>query len=202
MLYFILFNTKLTPSMAVAYFLISIVVFFVSLSLRELMRGVVAVKLGDKTPKLAGRITFNPFKHLDPMGFMAFILLGIGWAKPMPINPLNFKKYRSGSRVLALTGILTNFLLGLFAALLFLLISSTIGVANTFVYYLLLTLQMFMIVNSCLVMLHVLPLYPEDMFMFIVSFMKKENGFIRFNLKYGYRIVLGLILISLLILKD
>ena len=90
MLYYVLFGTDLSPQDAVVYFLFGILVFFVSLTLRELARGAVALKLGDNTPKLAGRMTLNPAKHLDTAGFLSFVLIGVGWAKPMPINPLNF----------------------------------------------------------------------------------------------------------------
>ena len=91
-------------------FLISVVVFFISLAMHEFAHGFVAYKMGDPTPKMAGRVTLNPFKHLDLMGFLFFIFFGFGWAKPMPVNPLNFKKYKKGVRLVSIAGVLTNFL--------------------------------------------------------------------------------------------
>ncbi|MDO9632272.1 MAG: site-2 protease family protein, partial [Humidesulfovibrio sp.] len=58
------------------------------LTCHELAHGLVALSLGDPTAKLAGRLTMNPLKHLDPMGAIAFILANIGWAKPVPVNPM------------------------------------------------------------------------------------------------------------------
>ena len=102
MLYQIMFSNNLTPQQAVTIFLVSIFVFFVSLAFHEYAHGFAAYKMGDLTPKLAGRLTLNPLKHLDMTGMLFFMFLGVGWAKPMPVNPLNFKKYKKGTRLVAI----------------------------------------------------------------------------------------------------
>ena len=128
MLYYILYATKLlTPEQAAILFTMSIIVYFFSLSFHEFLRGVVAYKMGDLTPKISGRLTMNPFKHLDMFGFISFLLLGIGWAKPMPINALSFKKYRKGIRLVSLFGILSNIILGLLAAGIYAVTIATLG---------------------------------------------------------------------------
>ena len=108
MLYYILFNDYYTPREAVIVFLITIFVYLISLTLHEFAHSLTAYKMGDPTPKLMGRLTLNPFKHLSLGGFLMFVLLGIGWAKPVPINPLNFKRYRKGIRLVSISGILTQ----------------------------------------------------------------------------------------------
>ena len=69
---------------------------FICLTVHEFSHGFVAYKLGDTTAKDAGRLSLNPFKHVDWLGVLAMLLLGFGWAKPVPVNPYRFKK--SGAR--------------------------------------------------------------------------------------------------------
>ena len=64
------------------------------ISVHECSHGYAAVRMGDDTPLLQGRITLNPLKHLDPVGFMCLLVFGFGWAKPVQINPGNFKNPR------------------------------------------------------------------------------------------------------------
>ncbi|HJD05957.1 MAG TPA: site-2 protease family protein [Candidatus Onthoplasma faecipullorum] len=199
MLYYILFSSELTAQEAVVIFLITIVAFFVSLSVHEFAHGFTAVKMGDPTPKLAGRVTLNPFKHISLSGLICFALLGVGWAKPMPINPLNFKKYRKGIRLTSIAGILANFILGLICAIIFALIIAFAPVSNVYIEYILLTLQYFMLVNSFLALFNILPIYPLDGFNFVTSFMKADNKFIQYNVRNGFKILLGILLATVLI---
>lgn len=71
-------------------------VVFCCLPVHELAHGWAAYKQGDDTAKKLGRLSFNPFSHLDPIGTIMIFLFGIGYAKPVPINPLKFKNYRKG----------------------------------------------------------------------------------------------------------
>lgn len=199
MLYYILFSSNLTAQEAVVIFLITIVAFFISLAVHEFAHGFTAVKMGDPTPKLAGRVTLNPFKHISLSGLLCFALLGVGWAKPMPINPLNFKKYRKGIRLTSIAGILANFILGLICAIIFALIIAFAPVSNVYIEYILLTLQYFMLVNSFLALFNILPIYPLDGFNFVTSFMKADNKFIQYNVRNGFKILLGILLATVLI---
>ena len=72
--------------------LLSLPIILFALSLHETAHGYVALKLGDPTAQNFGRLTLNPLKHLDPIGFGCMLLFGFGWAKPVPINPHNYKK--------------------------------------------------------------------------------------------------------------
>ena len=87
-------------------------VVFCCLPIHELAHGWVAYKLGDNTAKNQGRLTFNPFKHLNPIGTIMIFLFGIGYANPVPINPNNFKNPKNGMALTALAGPCSNLLMG------------------------------------------------------------------------------------------
>lgn len=83
-----------------------------AISFHELGHGFVAYRLGDPTPKYQGRLTLNPFAHLDPFGTVMLILFRIGWAKPVVINSHYFKNRRRDTILVSLAGPLANVLLG------------------------------------------------------------------------------------------
>ena len=78
--------------------------FLFAITVHELAHGYVAYRLGDPTAKNEGRLTMNPLKHLDPLGVLAFIIMKIGWAKPVPVNPGYFKDPQRGMLLVALAG--------------------------------------------------------------------------------------------------
>ena len=80
------------------------------LPLHEFAHGFIAVKLGDNTPKWDKRLTLNPIASLDPIGALALLLFGFGWAKPVQVNPRNFKNPKTGMAIVALAGPLSNLL--------------------------------------------------------------------------------------------
>ena len=198
MLYYILFSGSLSQQDAIIMFLFSIIVFFVSLSLHEFAHGFAAYKMGDLTPKVQGRLTLNPFKHLDLGGFLAFVFLGFGWAKPVQVNPLNFKKYRTGMRIVSVAGVLMNLFIGLLAAGIYAILLATIGFESGAMTYVQLLLEMFMLVNSSLAIFNFLPIFPLDGFNFISTFLKPNNKFLNFNLRYGSRILFGILIGSMI----
>lgn len=84
---------------------------FCSLPIHEYAHALVAVKLGDNTPKNQGRLTINPIAHLDIIGTMMIIFVGFGYAKPVPVNARNFKNPKGGMALTALAGPLANVLM-------------------------------------------------------------------------------------------
>ncbi|HRR36500.1 MAG TPA: site-2 protease family protein, partial [Clostridia bacterium] len=79
-------------------------VMLISLTLHECAHGLMALKLGDTTARDAGRLTLNPLKHLDPMGAIMMVIARVGWAKPVPVNPMNFKDPKNGMALVGLAG--------------------------------------------------------------------------------------------------
>lgn len=198
MLISLLFS-NIEPLDALIQFLMIVFVFAFSLSLREFARALAAYKMGDDTAKLMGRLTLNPIKHLDPAGFIFFMLIGVGWSKPVPINPTKFKNYRKGIRWVSCSGVIANFLFGLFASLLYLTLNRTVGCPTTAMQYLYLFLMITMQINSFLVLFNILPIYPLAGFDFITTFMKSNNKFIYFNLKNGVKLLYTILIVSLII---
>lgn len=106
------------------FFAISIVILLFSVILHEVMHGYVALKFGDTTAQRMGRLTLNPLPHIDLFGTILLPALLIftgspilfGWAKPVPVNPLNFKNIRKGELFVSAAGILANFGLAVAAA--------------------------------------------------------------------------------------
>ena len=88
-----------------------------ALTIHEFAHGYVAYRLGDPTAKMAGRLTLNPLSHLDPIGTIAFFIIKLGWAKPVPVNSAYFKNPRKDMLWVALAGPMTNLTMAVFSAI-------------------------------------------------------------------------------------
>ena len=107
------------PKEYIIHLLLCLPIVLLSLSIHEAAHGYAAYKLGDPTARNLGRITLNPMKHLDPIGFLCMLLAGFGWAHPVPINTRHFKKPRRDMALSAGAAPLSNLLLAtVFCALL------------------------------------------------------------------------------------
>lgn len=103
--------------MDIPYILLSALAVLVVLTVHEYAHGLAASKLGDNTAQAFGRLTLNPIKHIDPLGALCMILFHVGWAKPVPINPRNFKNPKRDMALTALAGPLTNIIMAFVSAL-------------------------------------------------------------------------------------
>ncbi|MBR1585753.1 MAG: site-2 protease family protein [Clostridia bacterium] len=83
----------------------------ISLTLHEMAHGYVALKCGDPTAQMMGRLSFNPLHHLDPIGTLFMVLFGFGWARPVPVNPRNFRNYRRDDLLVSVAGVVMNLIL-------------------------------------------------------------------------------------------
>jgi Zn-dependent protease len=100
------------------------------LSVHEFSHAYMAMKLGDSTARDEGRVSLNPLRHLDPLGFLFIVLVGFGWAKPVRFNPENLKHKKRDRILIALAGPLSNFVLGAVALLALKLLLTFIQVAD------------------------------------------------------------------------
>ena len=99
--------------------LVLIVAISSAISVHEFGHAYVAHLLGDDTAKAYGRLTLNPAKHLDPIGLLMMMIFRIGWAKPVPINPNNFKNYKLGNLLVSLAGPAFNVLMAIVCAIIY-----------------------------------------------------------------------------------
>ncbi|MBR6791858.1 MAG: site-2 protease family protein [Ruminococcus sp.] len=136
------------------------------LPLREVARGLMARKMGDDTPEREGRLTLNPFVHLDLIGSLMIMLIGFGWTKPMPINVNNFKDRRKGVLLTSLTGPVTNLISAFVCALgceIIMNIESAMASINPLSCFALI-LGFLSSINVCLGVIGLLPLPQMDGF--------------------------------------
>lgn len=168
----------------------------------EVAHGLVALRLGDPTAKMMGRLTLNPIKHLDPIGTIAFFFVHIGWARPVPVDSRYFKEPRKGMLLVALAGPGANFLLAaLFAAGFHLIqgteVSDPEGVAMKVLVPLLLICQAGVFVNLILGVFNLIPLPPLDGSSILAYFLPPRLAYGYMQLRqYGFFILIGIVLLG------
>ncbi|MCI7530197.1 MAG: site-2 protease family protein [Christensenellaceae bacterium] len=163
----------------------------------------VAVKCGDLTPKLAGRLTLNPVAHFDLFGLLMFLIIGFGWAKPVPINPDNFENKKKGTVLTSFAGVSANLFTALlclgFLCLLNLIPESAIyasvfgEVMFTLFFYF---FHYCIMVNCSLMLFNLLPIYPLDGFRVVEALAGSTNKYVQLNYRFGN---LGLFIVLLLV---
>lgn len=134
-----------------------------ALSVHEYAHGWVSWKLGDPTPKMDGRLSLNPFHHLDPLGTLFLIIFKFGWAKPVMVNPQYYKKPKEGMALVALAGPVSNFIFALVCLVVCNLIAKISGgMVGEVVYYLYEAVMVMALVNVGLGVFNLIPLPPLD----------------------------------------
>ena len=167
-----------------------------ALTCHELAHGYVAWKLGDPTAKEQGRLTMNPLKHLDPLGVLAFFIMKIGWAKPVPVDPRYFRNPQQGMLLTALAGPVANILLAIVSAVLVKILGA-IPVSSHLMYNLIKPIYDMMLVsvwiNVMLAVFNFLPIPPLDGSKVLMGILPPEQamGYARLE-PYGFIILLVL----------
>ncbi len=138
-----------------------------SLSIHEFAHAYVAHLLGDDTAKRLGRLTLNPLRHLEPFGTILIFLVGFGWARPVPVNMLNFKDPRRGMLLVALAGPASNLLTAALAGVILRNIPLEIvvsgGASASGIYTVCITMIVFTIkIGVALAVFNLIPLPPLD----------------------------------------
>lgn len=169
----------------------------VVLTLHEFSHAFVAYKCGDPTPKWAKRLSLNPLRHFDIVGLICFTLVGFGWAKPVPIDPNNFKKYRTGLGLTACAGVVMNYLCAFLFAPLFLVVANYgRSMPEFFFYFFYYLTQLLFAYSLSFCVFNLLPFYPLDGFRIVEATSKRHGKVYQFLRKYGYYILLFLIIES------
>lgn len=173
----------------------------VVITLHEFAHAYAAYKCGDPTAKMMGRLSLNPLKHFDLLGMVLFAFVGFGWAKPVPVNPDNFRNFRKGNFWTSVSGVLVNYISAFLFYPLFLLtvINLLPLIDGTYMYPFLHSLTRGLVVFSLtFCIFNLLPLYPLDGFGLLESTTTKRGKLYWFLRRYGQLILLGLVIIHYL----
>ena len=135
---------------------------FAVLPLHEFAHAFAAHLLGDDTAKWNGRLTLNPLKHLDPLGALMLVFVGVGYAKPVPVNPFNFRNRKRDMALTALAGPASNLLMAVVAVALFRVCSLIITDMQVLTYFWLVLIVVIARVNIGLAVFNLLPIPPLD----------------------------------------
>ncbi len=142
---------------------VRLIIIFCILPIHEFAHGWMAKKLGDQTARYQGRLTMNPLAHVDPMGALFIIFFGFGWAKPVPVNPYNFKKRKRDMALTALAGPVSNILVAIIGAVIyqavFLLLPAGFSQTHVYISYF---FVLFIRINIALAVFNLLPVPPLD----------------------------------------
>lgn len=142
-------------------------------TIHEYSHALTAYMLGDKTAKQYGRLTLNPIAHIDPLGFLCLIVTRrFGWAKPVPVNDLNFKNKRKGMLLVSLAGPMSNFITALLLAVLYALFYDRMskGMAQIF--------GIAYIINLSIGVFNLIPIPPLDGSNILNAFLTNKQQFI------------------------
>lgn len=184
--------SNLTPAEIISRILVLMIAFTV----HELSHAVTADYFGDDTPRQQGRLTLNPFAHLDFLGSLLLLLVGFGWAKPVQVNPEALKRRSPAAPMLvALAGPVSNFLMAAVAAIpvrlsLVRIISSSSGYIPTVFDF----IQEFVFINLILMLFNLIPIFPLDGEKVLHYFLPPSGQNTLDGLRpYGPMLLLGLI---------
>ena len=178
----------------VAFFMLAVLLLY-SVILHEVAHGWVAFKMGDETAKWQGRLTLNPLKHLDPTGSLMLLIVGFGWAKPVPVNLGNIPapQRRMGLVLVSAAGIAANILVAFCALLLWRLLSpEPDGMIDQM-------LQLLSYINIMLAAFNLIPIPPLDGSKILMGFTPTSFSRMLYRIEpFGFFIVLGLLLLDVL----
>ncbi len=137
-----------------------------AITVHEFAHAWAADRLGDPTARLAGRLTLNPLRHLDPIGTLLFFIVRIGWAKPVPVNPMYFRNPRRDMALVAVAGPVSNVL----SAFFFGFLARTLPLSGPWH----LLLVYFVYINLVLAFFNLIPLFPLDGWTVLKFFLPRE----------------------------
>ena len=174
-------------------FLLLVIPLLYSIIVHEVAHGWVADKMGDPTARLMGRLSFNPRSHIDPIGALMLLVVGFGWAKPVPVNFSQVRDYRKGLVLISAAGPLANIAVAFFALLLLKIGGfspwSTIStILNTVAY-----------INIILASFNFIPIPPLDGSKILMGLTSSKFGYQLARLEpYGMFIIIGALYLRLL----
>ena len=176
----------------------AVIIIVVSLTVHEFGHSLMAIRLGDETPRLQGRLTLNPLAHIDLIGFIMLVVAGFGWAKPVIIDPRALKKPQRDEILISIAGPLANILLAIVIGLVVWAVVSlresfpralVVGVFNV--------LTQAAAINVSLAIFNMIPIPPLDGSHLVTTWLKKVNMPLAISFfRYGSWALLALIVVE------
>ena len=164
-----------------------------ALALHEYAHARVAVAMGDFTPRMMGRLTVNPLAHIDPIGLVMLLVARFGWAKPVIINPHNFRDRKKGEILVALAGPAMNFLLAFLALGVMIFLTHTMRIEMS--YGLRAVLWLIVVYNINFGIFNLIPLPPLDGSRILMAVLPYEMQY-RFAALERYSMIIFIIFIA------
>ncbi len=168
-----------------------------ALTFHEFSHGYVSYLLGDSTAKQSGRLTLNPLKHLDLIGAICLFVFHFGWAKPVPINPNQYKHFKLGTVLTSLAGPFSNILFAFVALLVYGILLSFTDLKSD--HYLIFFLQILVSLNLGLAVFNLLPIPPLDGSKVLFALLpQRAYDFVLTYERYGFIVLVILLLTDVL----
>lgn len=162
-------------------FLVSFLALIISIGVHEFAHVYAAYLQGDQTGKLMGRLTLNPIKHLDPLGTLAIVFIGLGWGKPAPFNPYALRYRRWGPALVALAGPISNIIMVVIAGYILVALGPMLEPENLLRIF----LGTLVILNAALAVFNLIPVHPLDGSHLLEALIGAEHPVNRLLQSYG-----------------
>ena len=181
------------------YFLMTLPILLLALSVHEYAHAWAAVKLGDGTPRWEGRLTLNPLAHLDPVGLLALVLTRrFGWAKPVRVNPMNLANREAGMVMVSLAGPGANIVLAILLSAIIKLIYGTYGFRHEAIAFAIVALDQGVWINLGLAVFNLIPIPPLDGSKILAAVLRGDAARVYYRMEqYSYIILLLFIMTPL-----
>lgn len=181
--------------MQIIYF---IIIWCITLTIHECAHGYVAYRMGDPTAGNMGRLTLNPVKHIDPIGLLMILIIGFGWAKPVPVNPRYFRNPQKGMAISAAAGPVSNLLMAILGVIIYRIIIVVIikgGLFDSsFAYNAYNFFGLFAMLNVWFAVFNLIPVPPLDGSRIVTYFLPPKLGYYyNYVERYGFLILIILL---------
>lgn len=147
------------------------IAFLIAITVHEVSHGYAADRLGDPTPRVMGRLTFNPMAHLDLVGTLMILFAPFGWAKPVPFDPFNLKNPRRDTAIISLAGPAANLLTAIVVSLILRIIDPILGGIFSVIPFF---LQIIIMMNVNLSIFNLIPFFPLDGFHIVEGLLPED----------------------------
>ena len=173
--------------MSFSYLMFKVVAAVVTITLHEFIKAFISSSLGDPLPKRDGRVTINPIKHIEPIGFIVMVALGFGWGKPVETASIYYKDRRKGTLITYIAPSVVNFIFGVIMILVIAIIKPAPSIV--------LLLEIIAMFNIRHALFNIIPVYPLDGAKVLAALRNPNNVITMVNNQTFYQMILILFIL-------